>query len=352
MPGKTMRRVFVIPLAAAVALTACHEQQEPAPVAYPSEILNVLLISVDTLRADRLNCYGYEGHDVSPSIDALARDGILFENHIAASPWTTPSHMSLLTSLYPTSHGVIQSFGETMRGLRSGSFNALPEERLTLAESLAAAGWATAAFTGGITLDPKIGFDQGFATYGTLMYKLNDDNVGEMLSWLASHRHERWFVFWHTFEVHGPYLHADFLPEQYAEIRADYDRLATGLADGESLGRHSNNNRTVKQFLSERGVYNPEICETLYVGGILSLDRWIARVVDELRALGLYEQTMIVFTSDHGDEFADHDATKFYDRHGHSVYEELIRIPLIVKLPEQRAAGTRVSGVSNRASTP
>ena len=97
-------------LAAALVLSACGQGEAPQPApAYSSEILNVLLISVDTLRADRLNCYGYEAHRVSPHIDALAADGILFENHIAASPWTTPSHMSLLTSLYPTSHGVIQS---------------------------------------------------------------------------------------------------------------------------------------------------------------------------------------------------------------------------------------------------
>lgn len=342
-----MRPGLWIPLAVAAALTACSEQPQPVRAAgSPANAPNVLLISVDTLRADRLNCYGYEDHALSPHIDALARDGILFENHISASPWTTPSHMSLLTSLYPTSHGVIQSFGETMKGLRAGTFNALPEERLTLADALQTAGWATAAFTGGITLDPKIGFEQGFSTYTTSMYKLNDSNVKDMTDWLAAHRSGPWFVFWHTFEVHGPYLHTDFLPEKYVAARAEYDEMATRLADGESLGKHSNNNRAVQRFLKDRGIFKPEVCEALYLGGILSLDRWIGRVVETLRSLGLYERTMIVFTSDHGDEFAEHNPSMFYDRHGHSVFEELVHIPLIVKLPGQRAAGTRVEGVT------
>ena len=347
MAGRTVRRACAPALAAALVLSACGQGEAPQPApAYSSEILNVLLISVDTLRADRLNCYGYEAHRVSPHIDALAADGILFENHIAASPWTTPSHMSLLTSLYPTSHGVIQSFSETMRGLRAGTFNALPPERLTLAEALQSAGWITAAFTGGITLDPKIGFGQGFATYDASMYKLNDDNVGKMLDWIEAHRHRSWFVFWHTFEVHAPYLHADFLPGSYAAMRDEYEKLAGQLGDGETLGRHSRNNSSVERFLQEKSIYNADVCETLYVGGILSLDRWIGRIVEELRAKGLYERTMIVFTSDHGEEFADHDATKFYDHHGHSVYEELVRVPLIIKLPEGRDAGINVSAVS------
>jgi arylsulfatase A-like enzyme len=326
-----------------VALAAC--EREPAQVRDrpPREGYNVLLISADTVRADRLNCYGYQDHEVSPNLDALARDGILFENHIAASPWTTPSHVSLITSQHPSTHGITQSFVEVMDGLGRNTFNRLPDARLTLAEVFRENGYETAAFTGGITLDPKIGFDQGFSTYGTSMYKLNDENMGELFGWLAAHAADNWFLFWHTFEAHAPYLHADFLPEEYAAIREDYDELAKTLAGGQA---HVNNKAIVSQFLRRRHAYNRAVCEALYAGGIGATDRWVGRLVAQLRRLGLYDRTMIVFTSDHGEEFADHNPSMFYDRHGHTAFEEMIRIPLIIKLPHQQHAGTRIPWVS------
>ena len=141
----------------AVALlssAACGRSPERPP--------NVILISVDTLRADYLNVYGYDAHVVSPNIDALAGEGVVHLNHITASPWTTPAHASLLTSLRPSSHGVIDSFENVWQGIiQQASFNRLASERLTLAEALGDAGYATAAFTGGVTVDASIGFDQG-----------------------------------------------------------------------------------------------------------------------------------------------------------------------------------------------
>jgi len=126
---------------------------------------NVILISLDTLRADRLNSYGYERHVTSPNIDALVRDGVVHERHISASPWTTPSHLSLLTSLNPASHGVVESFGDVMAGIEGrAQFARLEDSRVTLAEVLSAAGYRTGAFTGGVTVSPAIGFDQGFDT--------------------------------------------------------------------------------------------------------------------------------------------------------------------------------------------
>lgn len=322
-----------------VLLGSCTQETAPKTAL---ESPNVILISVDTLRADRLGCYGFDTRHLSPNIDALAADGILFENHISASPWTTPAHMSLLTSLYPSTHGINQSFREVKNSLDGAPFTRLPEARETLAEALAAQGYATAAFTGGRTLSPKIGFDQGFSRYETSMLKLDEQNMGEMMQWVESRGDEPFFLFFHTFEVHSPYLNSDFLPTEYAAAKPDYDTLIEAYSQDPSAG----GSRMERKFLQKHRAYNAEVCEALYLGRVRTMDAWIGRLIADLKSQALYDKSLIVFTSDHGDEFADHDPKKFYNAHGHSVYEELIRIPLIVKLPKQEKAGVRVTSIS------
>jgi hypothetical protein len=148
-----MNRKFLFGLALLVTFhTHGCPRGSPAP---PS----ILLISIDTLRADRLNCYGYRRRRVSPNLDALARDSVLFEQHITASPWTTPSHMSLFTSLHPSAHGVTPISGDLLVRIGGrGRIPSLSKDISTLPELLRANGWTTAAFTGGVTLDPRIGF--------------------------------------------------------------------------------------------------------------------------------------------------------------------------------------------------
>ena len=327
----------------AVALlssAACGRSPERPP--------NVILISVDTLRADYLNVYGYDAHDVSPNIDALAGEGVVHLNHITASPWTTPAHASLLTSLRPSSHGVIDSFQTVWQGVvQETSFNRLASERLTLAEALRDAGYATAAFTGGVTLDASIGFDQGFDRYEHNMYKLGDASVREMLDWVgsSSSTDQPFFLFWHTFEVHAPYLHGDFLDgdERLVEAHAG---LSEALQETSSPGDHEDAVTLMGAFLLRFGGFDPETCAQLYAGGVLSFDRWLGRVIGSLKDRGLYGNTLIVLTSDHGEELADHDPRYFYNKHGHSTFEEMVRVPLIVKLPGGRLAGTQIEPVT------
>jgi len=264
---------------------------------------NVVLISVDTLRADRLGAYGYRQRETSPNLDHLARDGILFENHMAASPWTVPSHVSLLTSLHPTAHGVTSSFRVQMHKLGSGgAYDRIPEATLTLAEALAASGRASAAFTGGVTLDPRIGFGQGFDTYETDMYKLSQRKIERMLDWAEGRGGEPFFLFWHTFEVHAPYLEPDFLPEVLPAEQAR--RLVRGLR---KLRRTSGSKSTREgsNLLEQHGAYTLEVCEALYDAGVLSFDRWLGELVGRLLELDLYDRTLIVFTSDHGEQLGE-----------------------------------------------
>jgi len=345
----TSVRVYGLLVSSCLGALGCAGQAGKRPADPPP---NLILISVDTLRADRLNAYGYEARRVSPHIDGLAAEGILFERHMAASPWTTPSHLSLFTSLSPTAHGVTGTFSRLMNHLLGrGSFERLAEARQTLAEVLAGAGWATAAFTGGLAMDPGIGFDQGFDSYDTSLVKMSPKGMGRLRAWLDEPREGPFFLFWHTFEVHAPYLRTEFLsdvmpPDKVARVRRSLRRLAQS-SGWKGTGEGA-------QILRRHGVYTRAVSEALYDGGVLSMDRWLGELLTALRERGLYDRTLIVLTSDHGEQLGEHsdsagggdDGLGFYNAHGHTLYEEMLRVPLIVKLPGQRHAGTRVSTVS------
>jgi len=325
--------------AALLALGACQGESRP-PSDGPTP---VVLVSFDTLRADHLGCYGYTARALTPHLDALARDGILFENHISAAPWTIPAHVSLLTSLWPSSHGVTGSLRELR--VDESAYHVLSPSRTTLAELLQGQGYATAAFTAGDTLDPRFGFGQGFERYDTSMLKLREQNVAEMLQWVEQSRAKPFFLFWHTFEIHAPYLGTRFLDEvlpakQAADVREAVERYGDKLRRGEAqVGRF-------EHVLERRHAFTPVVTEALYEGSIADADEWLGRVIEELRRLGLYDRALVVFTSDHGEEFQDRSKDAFYNAHGHSLWKEMVRVPLVIKLPGQQAAGTRVAALS------
>jgi hypothetical protein len=164
---------------------------------------NVLLVSIDTLRADRLGAYGCD-LPTSPAFDRrLAGEGVLFERCYSQSPKTTPSHMTMLTSLYPSVHGV-EMWEESAP---AGVLN--PQVR-TLAETLANAGYATAAFTGGGHVHRSRGFDHGFDVYK------HGRELPRALAWMADHRRRKFFVFFHTYQVHDPYVPPAPLVDRFA----------------------------------------------------------------------------------------------------------------------------------------
>ncbi len=310
----------------------------------PERPAGVILVSIDTLRADHLNCYGYTARPVSPSIDALASYGILFKEAIAAAPWTTPSHMSMMTSVSPTEHQVLAIAQEINNALKlGGGYPVLSPSIKTLPEALKGAGWVTGAFTGGRTVDPRLGFGRGFDSYDVSMDKLGPRKVTMVLDWLSARKGEKepFFLFWHTFEVHAPYMRGRFLdsvvpPDSAAAMRRDLlkmlrkrgrKRLGPGIA---LLDRHD--------------AYTAKVCTALYDGGIRWVDDAIGQMVARLRDLGLYDRVMIVVTSDHGEQLGEHNGL-FFNAHGHTLYDDLIHVPLIVKLPGQRHAGVAVSGI-------
>lgn len=313
----------------------------------------VVLVSIDTLRADFVGAYEPAARRLTPRLDRLARDGLVFERHITASPWTTPAHMSLFTSLRPSGHGVTASFEELTRDrLSEGRYVRLASGHATLPELLRRAGYATAAFTGGGTMDPAIGFGRGFDVYGTSMYKLGPGDVERLVDRVEGPRARPLFLFWHHFQVHAPYLDGELLDEvlpapRAAALRAELDRWREEAAESPPTGlARIRRHRRMKELLRRHDAWSREVCEALYAGGVRAADRELGRLLARLRELGLYDPALIVVTSDHGEELGDHSPERFYDMHGHTVYEELAHVPLVLKLPGNARAGTRIDATT------
>jgi arylsulfatase A-like enzyme len=285
---------------------------------------NVVLVSIDTLRADRLGAYGHT-LSTSPAVDRLAGEGVVFENAFSQSPKTTPSHMTMLTSLYPTAHG-IQLWETNTPGA------VLNPAVTTLAEALKNAGWATGAFTGGGNVDRARGFQQGFDVYR------QSKQLDRALRFMRRHRFRKFFLFFHTFAVHDPYLPPDgliarFAPGAKPAILETVRRLRADARGWE----HAH-----ERFWAGIDPRAPEDVETmsrLYDAGIRHMDDTILTpLLAELAALGVADDTLLVFTSDHGEAFAEHGRFLHED-----LYVETLHVPLVLRFPGRLPGGVRVA---------
>lgn len=318
-----MRRPARAVLAAAL-LCACAPDADDPPVRPPGP-RTVILVSLDTLRPERLGLYG-GAPEVSPVLDALAEEAVVFDQALAPSPWTLPSHMTMLTGLDPHAHGVINSS------------HGLADDVTTLAESLTAAGYATAAFTDGGFVSADHGFDQGFGTYDDL----RDDAPGGVngfrrimpraLAWLAERPTEDLFLFLHTFDPHTPYhdVEPGILERFRARPVADDPRdhrldWARHLQAQVNVGVTSY--RRMGELLND------------YDAGIAQADEWLGRLFDQLRAAGRWEQALVIVTSDHGESFFDHG---LHVGHGLTLRDDEVAIPLLLRLPGGEGGGQRI----------
>ena len=293
---------------------------------------NVVLIIVDTLRADHLGAYGAKGL-ATPAVDALAADGIVFEKAFTQSSWTRPSISSIVTGLYPASHTVMHKT------------DLLPEDVVTIAESMRDAGYRTSGFVTNINVAPSFNFQQGFDEYRYLapdfffgatdsgsklaLYSLmrlvrerflskekwvehyyqDADTVNRIaLPWVTTHRGERSFVLIHYMDPHDPYFEIPY--------------------NGKAVARVDTPNPAPERA---------EELRKLYATNIEYMDGFLAKVFAQLEAEGLYDDSIIVLTADHGEEFHEHGGWW----HGTTLYDEQIHVPLIVKLPGNRNAGAR-----------
>lgn len=308
------------------------------PLAAGATPRHVVLLVIDTLRADRLGCYGYP-RATSPELDALAAKGVLFEHASAQAPMTRGSVASLFTSLYPDAHAT------------NDVLDRLPDAADTLAERLQRAGWRTACFSTNENVSPVFGFDQGFEQFwlhrlsrlarftawgrlshfatetlgfGRVAADLDDSDARHLtdavLSWLPPPTAAPQFLYVQYIDPHSPYAPPEDLLN---DVSPDAERLAT-------RGRFPHNcpphpfGRWPEQ---EEGI--AEGISQLYDAEIRWCDREVGRLVRELEARGYLRDSWLVITADHGEEFFDHAQLG----HGHSMYDELLRVPLIVLGP-------------------
>jgi arylsulfatase A-like enzyme len=295
------------------------------PVLYPKgkSRRQVILISVDTLRADHLSCYGYE-RPTSPHLDALAKESALFVNVYAPSPWTLPSHVSMLTGLNTVRHQVNR---EDQR---------MSPELVTLAELLKTNNFFCSAFTGGGFVSSAFGFADGFDSYYERADEIYLDHAAEfcfrdVARWIEFNKDRDFFLFIHTYQPHDPYVSPLPYKTRFLSEQARWTQLnLLGYLGGKS------------------GIFKPLPQEErqniidLYDGEILYTDEGlIGPLMATLKELSLYDQTMIVFTSDHGEEFFDHGGWG----HGHSLYDESLKVPLLIKFPDKKFKGRRIENI-------
>ncbi len=273
-----------IPLCGAVLLAACA----------PGPRWNVLLVTFDTTRADALACYGNR-RVATPVLDALAAEGVLFEQAHSSIPLTLPSHTTILTGVYPPRHGV-----------RDNGLFVVPPEVETLAERLGERGWATAAAVGGFPLVGKFGIDQGFDFFDDHLTRGNEDLMGRRVRphqgiffderraqrvneavypWLAEHASDPFFLWVHYYDPHQP--------------------------------------------LDPPNPYNQLYADDLYAGEIAYADESLGTLIDDLRRLGVWDETLVVFTADHGEGRGEHRELT----HSYLLYDSTLHVPLILRLP-------------------
>ena len=299
--------------------------------AAPSPSQVVLLVSLDTTRADHLGPYGHP-EAVTPHLDQLASEGMVFERHIAAAPTTLASHTTLMTGNYPHTHGI------------SRNIYTVSSDNEMLAEVFEEEGWRTAAFLGAMPLQSASGFTQGFQHVDETFSRTRgrdlvdqaerggDEVTDAVLSWIDGEGRgdgEPVFLFVHYFDPHAPYAP----PEPYRSMYGDVTDPDAGSM------KYVHKTRSLGKRGSERVAQRHAALQRLYLGEISWTDAQLGRLVDGLKARGWYDQAMVIVTADHGETQVGHSEVW---NHGYTVYDETVRIPLLMRLPDSQRAGARV----------
>ena len=298
---------------------------------------NIILILQDTQRQDRLSCYGYP-KPTTPHIDHLAARGLRFANAYATSSWTWPSTASVLTGLQPEAHGVVDD-----------DACYLAHQLETLPEALQARGYTTAGFTCNPLIVPQKNFDQGFEFFdcNTVGFRKSEHIVPQVTRWIEKHAGTRFFLYLHLVDPHAPHT-----PRQ--ENLALLGGHKPDSFDGEEAGIAAYHGRLLrKEGHSDTGESQPGTVvpedharwmSDVYDASVGTGDWWVGQVVKQLEALGLLDETIIAYTSDHGEEWLDHGLLT----HGHALYKELTLVPLILAGPGVRSGEVERGVTSNR----
>jgi arylsulfatase A-like enzyme len=361
---QTPRPLLALALLGALACSCSSDSRGPARPPH------VLLVSIDTLRADHLSCHGYS-RPTSPRLDALAASGARFERTFASSSWTLPSHMTIFTGLPVSGHGICDDRLWT-RSDEAGEALAVPLAGTFLPEVLGAAGYACGGFYTWKYLEPRFGFGAGFDVYERLghtfyswppvaekfealraagdteglkalaaqypdlfdaTHQSSPETIERALEWIDSTLDENpdvpLFTFVHLFDVHDPYTP----PAPYNTL---FDPDYTGAINGKNV---TSANSPVQRDMDPRDL---EHLIALYDGGIAWVDSQVGRLLDELDERGILEDTLVMVTSDHGEEFFEHGGKT----HRGALYVESVHVPWIVAWPGHIEAGLEIGGAS------
>jgi arylsulfatase A-like enzyme len=324
-PGCTrlLRRVTCA-LIAGVGVFACGGEAGRSP-----RPLNLILIMVDTLRADHLGYHGYS-HATSPRLDSLAEDSVVFLRHTGHASRTGPSVATLFTGLHSRSHGVVNPLSHF------DAKGTLDADRLTLAEILSEEGYRCAGFTANPNVSERFGFSQGFERYQLLRWEKAEALNRAALAWIEGWAAEAeprspFCLYLHYIDPHSPYEAPAPFVKKFAPL--DYRGRITGA------------HRQLDKVVAERlKLDDADLLQlrALYDAEIGYLDSQLGVLLVTLEAKGLLDESLVVFVSDHGEEFLDHDSVL----HGYTLYEEQLRIPLMIRHPELPAR--RVSRLSRQ----
>lgn len=325
----------LVALAALLGITACGRTDSirdgsAGRIACPS--CNLVLISLDTLRADHVGAYGYP-HDTTPCIDRWAEGAIVFERAYATSPKTAESHMSVFTGLYPAVHRVFSVADP--EGAPLAEIRRLSNRISTLPAVLKKQGYHTVGFHGGGNVSAKFGFDRGFDLYewGDLAEDPGKESIFRFLASRATRPDEKLFLLVHSYHVHDPYTPGstpDRISDYRGRIEHDLAKL-TKMAESEPCG-------SVAQCFWSRVDTSSEgdalHLETLYDAEIRELDARVGELLQQLT--GLPGETVVVLIGDHGEEFGEHGDFKH-----RQLYDEILQVPLVIGHPHLRE-GVRI----------
>jgi choline-sulfatase len=285
---------------------------------------NILLISIDTLRADHLSCYG-NPNMTSPTIDKFSKNSVLFQSHFSQAPTTTASHMTIFTSLYPSAHGLKNWEDQKI----NASTKSLSDKIKTITEILAEKGYNNYSYNGGGNISHLLGFGRGFKIY-------RENAEYEILDWLDNPPPSPFFIFFHTYQVHDPYnpfkpLDKLFDPDYTGKIISSAEDMTSTLKN--KYGYNNDDFMSVRDTFwnsLNKSDYPREVhhMESLYDAEIFEVDLFLNKLFKKLKELGVYDKTIVVLLSDHGEEFYEH-KDFLHER----LYNETLHVPLIVDVP-------------------
>lgn len=287
---------------------------------------NIVFVSIDTLRADRISSLGY-AKKTTPNLDDFLTNSIVFTNNISASSWTLPAHMTFMTGLLPSHHGIVNKFlfNNEKQTEEIADLSRVSPEVKTLAEYLKQNGYATGGFTGGAGVDKQFGFSRGFDEYfDEKNFGGFSDSIPRAMEWVRNNKDKKFFLFLHGYDVHGQYIPKEGYDKRFVDF--EYKGSLNGSIEEQKKLREDG--------VTNGQIYlNPEdvkFLNALYDEKVQRADQELGNFFNEYTSLGLNDKTIFVITSDHGEEFYEHGQID----HGHSLYDELIKTPLFIKTPK------------------